>query len=746
VLGVSTLQHTTIVRDRPARRRVGLRWVVGALVLVVVAPLTILGGVGIERSWRRLIANLNRQNLATVRAISVAVDQEVQVTSAALNVLGELHALDAPDLPAFENLAGRLLPNQPAWSAILLTDANGTLIDGVPDKADGDARVGNDGWARTTAARRAATVSNLFQLPRMPGHFVIVGVPVVRDGRVAFMLGARVRSDGFSAILRQRQAPPNGTATLVDASGVVVARTKAEETFVGTPVPQAFTSLLAQTAEGSWQPPVADGPPTYSSFSRSPRTGLIVELGVPTEEIDGPTRRLVWILSGAWLFIIGSGAFLGFLFGGVIVRGMSDASRASLALARGEDIALRESRIAEIDDLATGLRAAAATLQERNRERDHAARLKDEFLMTVSHELRTPLTAIVGWANMLATGQIRDGQRPHAMSAIERNANALHQIVNDLLDVSRIVSGNLRIDFQPLALADVVAAAIDTVRPVVEAKGITIVTAIDEDATVRGDAGRIQQVVWNLLSNAARFTPQGGRLDIAIARVGSDALITVRDSGTGIAPDFLPHVFEPFRQAETRAARAVNGLGLGLAIVRHLVELHGGTVSAENNTPPPGSTFRVRLPLHAATMATVSGGRPSSRLAHVHLLVADRDAQTRELFTTILENAGAHVRAAASADDAQTLLATERPDVLVSDIEILSQDGSALLRRVREMEGAGGNGGRAGRVLTIAVTPPASGHDHEPAIDSGLAWRLARPFEADELVKLVAMAVEQAAT
>jgi CheY-like chemotaxis protein/two-component sensor histidine kinase len=367
--------------------------------------------------------------------------------------------------------------------------------------------------------------------------------------------------------------------------------------------------------------------------------------------------------------------------------------------------------------------------------------------MTVSHELRTPLTAIVGWARMLSTGQIREQQRAHAISAIARNANSLHQLVNDLLDVSRIVSGNLRLDVQPVLLAEVVAAAIDSVRPAAEAKGIAIVPDVDKDVTVRGDAGRLQQVVWNLLSNAVRFTPGGGRIDIGIERVDKDAVITVCDSGTGIAPNFIAHVFDRFRQAESGTTRAHGGLGLGLAIVRHLVELHGGTASVCNNTPGPGATFRVQLPLRAAAIAAPSNSEsprrvayapPTSRLEDLQVLVVDDDAQARELFAAILENAGARVRAAASTDDAMALLATEWPDVLVSDIEMPNEDGFELLRRARAMEGA------HGRLPAVAVTAHARADDQARAIDQGFAWHLAKPVEPAELVKVVAMLAAQA--
>jgi signal transduction histidine kinase len=579
-------------------RTIGIRSIAAALVLVTVAPLGVLAGLSVQRAWRRQLSNVDNQNIATVRAISVAIDQYLEKTTAALDVLGELHALDVPDLDAFESLASRILPYQPQWSAILLADPNGRLLDGVPDSSiSGDN--GAD-WARAAAANRKTTVSSLFELPNMPGRFVIVATPVVRHGVVTSVLGARVRSEGLTALLRQQQIAPNAIVTLVDADNRITARTQDEKKFVGTSATQAFVDVRTRMAQGAWRPVMRDGRPAYAAFSRSPVSGFTVSLALPAEDVDGPIRRILWLLGAAWLVVLTLGAGLGLFLGQVVVKAMSTASSAAMALARGEAVAPPLSRITEVNELGSGLQRAAETLQARNRERDEASRLKDEFLMTISHELRTPLTAICGWARMLSTGQIRDEQRPRAIEAIERNAQALQQLVDDLLDVSRIVAGKLRLDVQPLSLTEVVASAVEGIRPAADAKGIVVHTDVDPaGVSLSGDPGRLQQVLWNLLSNAVKFTPNGGRIDIACHRVGDSVEMSVRDTGVGVEADFLPHVFERFRQGKGGTTRAFGGLGLGLSIVRHLVELHGGTVSAENNVPPPGATFRVVLPAPA---------------------------------------------------------------------------------------------------------------------------------------------------
>ena len=721
--------------------RIGLRWVVVALTLSIVAPLGVLSAFSLQRAWRRQRDNIDRQNIATARAISVAIDTEIETTTAALDVFGALHALDVPDIAAFENLARRLIVRQSDWSSIILADANDRVLAAFPDGGSDVSRSPAAGWAHTVIASGRPLVSKLFKLADLPDYFVMVAVPVTRDGHTRLALGARVRSDGLSAILRAQQAPPNVVVALVDSSGRIVARSALEKAYVGTPARQALVSIASGRMDGSWETVSREGVPTYAAFSRSAKNGLLVAIAEPRDDVDGPVRRLLWLLAGVWVLILAAGAGVGLLFGQVVVRAMRSASRSAIALARGEPVAPAHSRIAEIDDLARGLREAALTLEARNRERDEASRLKDEFLMTISHELRTPLTAIYGWSRMLSTGQVREPQRERALVAIERNAKALGQLVNDLLDVSRVVSGKLRLDVQPVAAPDVVAAAIDAIRPAAMAKNIIVDTAIAPgDLTVSGDSGRLEQVIWNLLSNAVRFTPNGGRIDLDIARTADTVSIAVRDSGTGIAPDFLPHVFERFRQGGAGTTREHGGLGLGLAIVRHLVELHGGTVSAENNASGPGATFHVALPARAsATVEQPDVRRRASddrrktpvRLDGVEVLVADDDLNARELLVAVLESAGAEVRAAASAEDALMLLETWSPDVLLSDIEMPGEDGYTLMRKVRAM-----SVGRE-RIAAVAVTAHARPEDRTRAFDAGFEWHLAKPVDPAELVSVI---------
>jgi len=728
--------------------RIGLRWVIVALTLSIVAPLGVLSAVSLERAWVRQRTNIDRQNVATARAISVAIDTDVETTAAALDVFATLHALDNPDLSAFDNLARRLIIRQPEWSSLILADADNRVLAAYPGGDVETSGTPAEGWARVAITGKRPVVSNLFTLPDVRGYFVMIAVPVLRDGKAHLALGARVRSDTFSAILREQQTPPKDIVALVDSKYRIVARTAAESVYVGTSVTPAFIDIASKADEGTWEGMTREGVANYAAFNRSQRTKLIVALAIPSDEVDGPIRRALAILVGVWVAILGIGAGVGLLFGQNVVRAMQSASRSAMALARGERVEPGGSRIAEIDDLAAGLRQAAVTLEARNRERDEASRLKDEFLMTVSHELRTPLTAIYGWSRMLSGGQLRQEQTGRALAAIERNAKALEQLVNDILDVSRVVAGKLRLEVQPVVVTDVVAAAVDAIRPAAVAKqiGVTTTTSAQGEVVVSGDAGRLQQVIWNLLSNAVRFTPHGGRIDIEIARAAESIAITVHDTGPGIDPEFLPHVFERFRQGGSGTTRAHGGLGLGLAIVRHLTELHGGTVSAANNTNRPGAAFQVTLPARAsarverhAAGALLHGDpqRATARLDGVAVLVVDDDMNARELLVAVLETAGAEVRAATSTEDALMILDGWTPDVLMSDIEMPGEDGYDLMRRVRALSGL------RGRIAAVALTAHARPEDRARALQAGFQWHLAKPIDPSELLAAIASLASQ---
>jgi PAS domain S-box-containing protein len=380
---------------------------------------------------------------------------------------------------------------------------------------------------------------------------------------------------------------------------------------------------------------------------------------------------------------------------------------------------------------------------------EHASRMKDEFLATLSHELRTPLNAILGYAHLLREGSIRPDEMQAALDVIERNARSQTQIIEDLLDMSRIVSGKIRLDVQRVDLAAAVTTAIDTLRPAAEAKGVRLTTVLDPlVGPVRGDPARLQQVVWNLLSNAIKFTPKAGKVQVALERVNSHVEIVVSDTGEGINPDFLPFVFDRFRQADPSSTRRHGGLGIGLAIVKQLTELHGGSVRAKSPGPGQGSTFVVALPLSAALEDddTAAGSRvhpkaeaaPSDLSDHIDLsgvrvLVVDDQSDARELIAHILTGCHAQVYTAESMSEALRAMRAQPPDVLISDIGMPGHDGYELIQAVRALPREAG-----GDVPAAAVTAFARSEDRRRAMLAGFQTHIAKPVEPAELITVIA--------
>jgi signal transduction histidine kinase/CheY-like chemotaxis protein len=390
-------------------------------------------------------------------------------------------------------------------------------------------------------------------------------------------------------------------------------------------------------------------------------------------------------------------------------------------------------------------RDARMAAEDARRAAEDANHLKDEFLSTVSHELRTPLTAINGWALMLRGGRLDAAQAERALDTIVRSAKSQNQLIDDLLDVSRIITGKLRLEATPLNLGSVIESAVDTVRPAAEAKGIHLSVSLDPTAeTVSGDAERLQQVVWNLLSNAVKFAPKGGRVEVRLERADSHVEIVVTDNGQGIKPEFLPYVFEHFRQEDSGANRQHGGLGLGLAIVRHIVELHGGTVHAASEGLGKGATFTVALPIAAirAVAPDESRGKAADgilapenppSLEGMRALFVDDEADARELITQMLAQVGAEVRTAASATEALAACDEWRPDVIISDIGMPGEDGYVLMKKLRARESE-----RGGHIPAIALTAYGRREDRQRALSVGYESHIPKPVEPTELLAVVA--------
>jgi PAS domain S-box-containing protein len=451
---------------------------------------------------------------------------------------------------------------------------------------------------------------------------------------------------------------------------------------------------------------------------RVTKDGRHIDISLTVSPIVGPTGQIV----GA----------------SKIARDITEQRQAHKTLDEAYALAKRAQAEAE---------ATAAENERLYRQSEESSRLKEEFLATISHELRTPLSAVLGWTRMLRLGQLSEEDRGKALDTIERNARAQAQLIDDLLDVSRIVTGKLRMDVRASDPNSFIDAAVEAVRPAAVAKGVRMQKVIDTGAVaIPGDPVRLQQVVWNLLSNAIKFTPRGGHVQIRSERVNSHLEIVVADTGQGIPADFLPHVFDRFRQADQKTSRQHGGMGLGLAIVRHLVELHGGTVRAASEGVGQGATFTVMLPITPVYQVDSTGSRVhpgarellpapdrNDRLDGLTILVVDDEADTRELLRRGLEYCGATVRLADSAADALAKFDTDVPDILISDIGMPGTDGYDLIRQVRNLPTE-----KSRKIAAIALTAYTRVEDRLQALRAGYDMHVPKPVELTELVAVAA--------
>ena len=895
--------------------------------LVILAALTILPLI-LFATWillelhREARARAERALTDTARALSLAMDREITAVTAALDALATSRALLTGDLRAFYEQAAALRARHRDWTTIGLATGDGTHVLNLlqPLGAPLPPLSGDPADLRRLAETGEPLVSEAY-IPPLGGRRVIsVRVPVLRDGRLRYVLSAAVETATLRTILQEQRLPGDWIGTVLDRKRLIIARTRGEEQFLGQPASGPLLEASARSQEGWYRGLTKEGTHTYSAFSRSSLTGLTVALGVPAELIDGPLQRSLWRIGGAGVVFLGIGIGIALFFARRIVRPITALSAAAGAIGRGVEPPAITSRITEVNELSRSMRQAARVVADERQtlaiinrtgqllaaeltlerlvqgvtdactrlcraafgaffynveagdgesytlyaisgvprerfadfpmprntdlfaptfrgegivriadvtqdprfgrnppyhgmppghlpvrsylavsvvsrtgevlgglffghpevgvftereetivgslapqiataidnarlyERQQAARaeaetantMKDEFLATLSHELRTPLNAVLGWTRMLRTGTVDEGTAKRALEVIERNAVAQLQLIEDLLDVSRIITGKLRLDVQPVEPVRVVEAALDAVRPAAEAKSIRLQPVLDPRAgPVSGDPDRLQQVVWNLVSNAIKFTPRGGRVQVRVARVNSHVEIVVTDTGQGIDTDMLPHVFERFRQADSSSQRSHGGLGLGLALVRQLVELHGGSVEASSPGAGLGATFTVKLPvmLHAEGQVPLSRVRPAltAPLQGLRLLVVDDDADALELFGMVLRQAGAEVQTAASVAEALATLRAWPADVVVSDIEMPGENGYALIRALRD-----GAVARGDRLPAVAVTAYGGVAERIKILSAGFDAYVPKPVEPDELAAVIARLVSRA--
>jgi signal transduction histidine kinase len=604
------------------RPHLRLRTILALLVLGTTVPLGAFAARLIWTSWSQQQILVDTQNIEQARAVSVSVDQEVDRVLAALHVLAGLAPTDDPDRSHFTDVASRILPIHSGWLSVRLVDRSMRVLADTAGSSDVTELLNPD-WARKILETGEPAVSTVRKDPQTGRWIVSIGIPLkTRNGFIKYILGVRMHAQAFTEVLNRVRLPPGAVVTLLDTEPVIMARTRNQDRFVGGNPSPDFIRHSRAAPEGSWRTTLLEGTPAYSAWVRSPVTGWTVGVGLPSSAIDGPIRKSFFTLVGVGLGILAAGIVLASYLSRGIVRAHRSAAMAARALAHGEQTEPFRSRITEADDLSSALADAAAILQTRMRERDAAqrevdrnrallfeqeqgarraaetlSRAKDEFVATVSHELRTPLNAIYGWVGLLKSGQLDEARHAHALEVIERNTRAQAQLIDDLLDMSRMIRGTVRLEMSPLVLSEVLETAVDSVRPTAAARQIGVSVRAHAKPIVSADPSRVQQMLWNLFSNALKFTPAGGHVDAAMDVEGDDAVIRISDNGEGIASEFLPHVFDRFRQETSDITRSHSGLGIGLALVRHLSELHGGSVSAASAGKGRGATFTLRLPI-----------------------------------------------------------------------------------------------------------------------------------------------------
>jgi signal transduction histidine kinase/CheY-like chemotaxis protein len=742
--------------------RASLRTYLLAFAVCAVVPVVCFAAylaIGLTRTEQ---AAVERGLIETTTALVSAVDGELTSTIAALNILATSPTLDRPDLEAFRARALRVLEmqKQRGWLTIHLAAPDGTPLMNALYAPGSPLPRPDVASVRETVVAGHPTISDVVAIPQ-DRHAYGVRVPVVRGGVIRYVLTAALSAESQREALLSQSGVRDRIAVLYDRNGTILFRTVNPSKLIGTPVTPLLAQKSAQMTSGAFEDVNLEGTPVRVVFQRSRISGWSVAVGVPQHVLYAAQRQSVRQVLAVGAALLGLTMALAFIFArhfqGAVSSLIADAEGLSAVKDRS---VTRDTAITDLARLRTALEVAAGIIRERGASLERqledlrvarqaaemASRSKDEFLAVLSHELRTPLNAVYGWARMMQAGQLSGDDSRRALDAIVRNANAQVQLIDDLLDVSRVIAGKLRLDVQAVDLKSVVEYALDAIRPAAEAKRIRLQAVLDPRAgPTTGDPARLQQVVWNLLMNAVKFTDKGGRVQVHLQRVNSHVEIVVSDTGEGIAPELLPFVFDRFRQADSSSMRPHGGLGLGLALVKHLVELHGGSVIAQSGGEGKGATFVVKLPLAIAEIAAGPARRmhPTApvvevlsrgvRLDGVRVLVVDDDPDALELATAILENAGATVKTSASAADGFAMMQQWRPHVLVSDIEMPGEDGYSLIRKVRALDAASG-----GKTPAVALTAYGRTQDRVLSLTAGYNMHVPKPVDPGEFTTIIA--------
>jgi signal transduction histidine kinase/CheY-like chemotaxis protein len=715
-----------------------------ALVFGMLVPALVVAAVLVRRVVDDNRQSVRRQLLEASRAAASLTDAELNGTVRALQALAQSERLTDDDVAGFYLEAKRLQRSQPTWRAVLLHspaltpvfDTARTFGDEVPGPVDPDTLslsfkrfdplIGN--LRRGTAGRLAFPVR----------------VPIVRDGRVEYVLTALIDPERFAKVLiEQKAVPQEWVRAVLDRQGMVVVRSRDADRFVGQEATGSFLSQIAQSSEAFYRDVALDGTTVYGAFSRAPVSGWIVAIAVPTALVDASFIQSLVVLGLFGILLIAGGGAGAFMISRRLSGDIARSAASAETLARGERPAFPRSDVYEIQQLNRALAASAHLLDQREHERDEhlaraesarveaeaADRAKDEFLAMLGHELRNPLAPVLTALQLMQLRGETAGSRERAI--IERQVRHLVRLVDDLLDVSRLRRGRIELKMAPLDIRAAIDEAVETSTPVLHARGHRLVVDVAAVGLgVHGDQTRLAQVFVNLLNNAAKYSERPGLIEIAASldAASGQVVVTCRDEGIGIAPELLPRIFDLFAQGRQSLDRASGGLGLGLAVAKTLVELHGGTISAHSDGVGLGSTFMIRLPGVAVESADEATPRlyPPDLLAGRRVLVVDDNRDAAEMLAQTLGAVGAEVAVESDAVRALAMVESWHPDTVVLDIGLPVMDGFEVARRVRTQPG-----GAAMRV--VAVTGYGQEQDLAASAAAGFDRHLVKPVSVEAL-------------
>ena len=717
--------------------------VVGTLVPVLVIAAVLV---------RRVVADNRRaveqRLLETARAAAAVVDAELAGTIRALQGLVESDRLTTNDIPAFYTQALRLQSTQPTWSGISLALPDGQQIvntarllpEPLPMVAD------RESFERAVSTR-TPIVGNLQrgQLTQQLGF--IVRVPVLRDDRVVYVLSAWITSNDFAQVLlSQVPLPGEWVRGVMDANHVVVARSRDPDRFVGQQATPGFLRRRATAVESVYRDVSLDGTVVYGAFSRASMSGWTAGVGVPASSVEAPFRQSMMAMAATAMLLLGLGGGGAYVISRRISQELSASTAEAEAIASGLHPSRTRSRVTELQRLLDALARSAALLETRQRERDEqlahanaaraaaeaADRAKDEFLAMLGHELRNPLAPALTAIHLMKLKGAGDTSRER--DVIERQIRHMSRLVDDLLDISRLRRGAIELRRERFEIADAVARAVEMTSPLFTEKQHRLDVDLPAGLVIDADRIRIAQVLANLLANAAKYTEPGGHIALRVRVEEHSVRIECRDTGIGIAPDLVPRVFDLFVQGQRGLDRRQGGLGLGLAVARTLVELHGGTIEAKSEGTGKGSTFTVRLPVTVASPAaapsvnkteTSAGPAPLARIGRVMVVDDNRDAL--DMLVAALKAADIEAFGASSSHEALDLAGRLPPSAAVLDIGLPDMDGFELARALRSRE-------QTASICLVALTGYGRNQDRATATAAGFDAFFAKPVDIDALV------------